>query len=422
MTLPPMHPKAAMYRLMCPDDLKELASSIESEGQTDPIVFSSGPVAKGLLIDGRNRWLACEIAHCDPITIEREFFSEEQITKFIESKNDFRRHLTEEEQTRNRLDRIERVMAARSGKVKRSLRDIAAQEGVSEKTIRNDLAFISTADPSAVENSGADPSAPAIIQGRDGKHYQLKTSLLISKPEQRTGPSLFDGAAARQQEKAESPAPVDSAPLAPIVTKVPPKRLRFVRKARTRLRLGNPKESFQGWNTPEWLLCLIRQISDIALDPFHNEYSLVNAKVAFTKEENGMRSDVSWADIAEEEGGLVYVNPPYSDPMPVAERIILEAERAEIIACLPSSHSTEWFKLLRYYCQGFAQMNRRVAFGREGNWRHGARHETTLFYFGPKVALFKKVFFGLDDTATGKVKNFAHVELVRRWTAERKSA
>lgn len=151
---------------------------------------------------------------------------------------------------------------------------------------------------------------------------------------------------------------------------------------------------YQDGNTPQWLIDLVRKVNpSIALDPFSNPYSLVNAIVALEREQDGMRSDISWAAIAREHNGLVYCNPPYSDPTKPAERSIEEANKgAEVVLCLPSSHSTAWYKLLRKACQAYSQLGRKVAFGLKGVYGSTAKHETTIFYFGPQWLKFWGVF------------------------------
>jgi hypothetical protein len=76
-----------------------------------------------------------------------------------------RRNLSDATRDRLRAERAERVSAARAQG--RSLRAIADQEQVSEKTVRNDLAK-STAEGSAVDPPGG------IVVGKDGKLRKAK--------------------------------------------------------------------------------------------------------------------------------------------------------------------------------------------------------------------------------------------------------
>ncbi|WP_413471415.1 ParB N-terminal domain-containing protein [Streptomyces sp. MB09-02B] len=56
------HPTADMFPMLSADELNDLAESIKTEGQHEAIVLS----ANGVLLDGRNRLAACEIAGVEP--------------------------------------------------------------------------------------------------------------------------------------------------------------------------------------------------------------------------------------------------------------------------------------------------------------------------------------------------------------------
>jgi ParB-like chromosome segregation protein Spo0J len=51
------HPLAALFPELPPEELTELARDIKARGQLEPII-----VYKGLILDGRNRYLACQKA------------------------------------------------------------------------------------------------------------------------------------------------------------------------------------------------------------------------------------------------------------------------------------------------------------------------------------------------------------------------
>lgn len=57
MTMLPAHPAADLFPMMSDADLQALAADIAANGQRDPVVIHDG-----LILDGRNRWRACEIA------------------------------------------------------------------------------------------------------------------------------------------------------------------------------------------------------------------------------------------------------------------------------------------------------------------------------------------------------------------------
>lgn len=83
-----VHPAAAVFPMLGDEDLRKLADDIVANGQVHPCITSGG-----VLIDGRNRLAACEIAGVEPRFEDREFSSEDAVFSFIMSANEHRRHL-----------------------------------------------------------------------------------------------------------------------------------------------------------------------------------------------------------------------------------------------------------------------------------------------------------------------------------------
>lgn len=84
------HPIAGLFPLLAPTELNELAESIQRSGQRDDIVLF-----EGLILDGRNRFRACEIAKVKPRT--RVFDPKTDgpsPLRFVLDLNLSRRHLT----------------------------------------------------------------------------------------------------------------------------------------------------------------------------------------------------------------------------------------------------------------------------------------------------------------------------------------
>lgn len=118
------HPLAALFPLMSDKDLAELAADIKANGQLEPIVTLNGQI-----LDGRNRYLACEIAGVEPASIE---FSPVATCRspeeYVWSMNIARRHLTPEQ----KREFIEKLLEADPTK---SNRQIAKQAKVSHPTV-----------------------------------------------------------------------------------------------------------------------------------------------------------------------------------------------------------------------------------------------------------------------------------------------
>lgn len=81
------HEAANIFPLMDEDELRTLAEDIGLRGQLVPI-----ELCDGMIIDGRNRWAACEFAGIEPITVE---VNPKDPVAYVLSLNLHRRHLDE---------------------------------------------------------------------------------------------------------------------------------------------------------------------------------------------------------------------------------------------------------------------------------------------------------------------------------------
>lgn len=84
----PVHPAAAAFPELDATALKNLADDIAVNGQRHPIL-----TWKGSIIDGRNRYLACALAHVTPVMEAKDDLTEEAVVSLIISQNILRRHL-----------------------------------------------------------------------------------------------------------------------------------------------------------------------------------------------------------------------------------------------------------------------------------------------------------------------------------------
>ena len=93
----PVHPVAALFPMIGDDELRALADDIKANGQREPIMMASLDPEKlddWVVVDGRNRFRACEIAGVEP-EFDRDFIlSASDIGPWIMSHNRHRRHLS----------------------------------------------------------------------------------------------------------------------------------------------------------------------------------------------------------------------------------------------------------------------------------------------------------------------------------------
>lgn len=80
------HSACTIFPQLPDSELKDLADDIAVNGLRNPVVL-----LKGKILDGRNRYLACEIAGVKPRFIE---FQGEDPIGWVVSQNLVRRHLT----------------------------------------------------------------------------------------------------------------------------------------------------------------------------------------------------------------------------------------------------------------------------------------------------------------------------------------
>jgi N6-adenosine-specific RNA methylase IME4 len=81
------HPAADLFPLLTGDDFEALKADIKAHGQRDPVV-----ILDGAILDGRNRWRACEAIGVTPRTVPWD--GEGSPTAYVLSVNLCRRHLT----------------------------------------------------------------------------------------------------------------------------------------------------------------------------------------------------------------------------------------------------------------------------------------------------------------------------------------
>jgi ParB-like chromosome segregation protein Spo0J len=96
-----VHPAAGLFPLMEEAELQELANDIKANGQQEPIRAFQSPEsepsgASVVVLDGRNRLLACERAGVKPY-IETETFLPDDPVTYVVTRNLHRRHLTAEQ-------------------------------------------------------------------------------------------------------------------------------------------------------------------------------------------------------------------------------------------------------------------------------------------------------------------------------------
>jgi hypothetical protein len=120
-------------------------------------------------------------------------------------------------------------------------------------------------------------------------------------------------------------------------------------------RYGNPYSD--SYTTPDWLTAMLPEVS---IDPCSNPRSTVRAKRTFSLEKKLDGLKLPWS-------GSVFLNPPYSEPMPWMIKLIAElmlGRCTEAVVLCKLDPSVAWFhKLIGYESPDLWMFDRRIQFG-----------------------------------------------------------
>jgi len=147
--------------------------------------------------------------------------------------------------------------------------------------------------------------------------------------------------------------------------------------------------------TPQSLLDVVRQFDTIALDPCSNPSSIVGAKYNLSLENGDDGLDKVWAAYTANKAGIVYVNPPWSDPLPWAKKCRSEYEEfeTEIIWLARVESATAWAHTIHESATAVCLWKTRLGFPLAGETKTTNDVQASMVaYFGPRVHQFSKVF------------------------------
>ncbi|MBU1172998.1 MAG: ParB N-terminal domain-containing protein [Proteobacteria bacterium] len=331
-----INPLANMLPMIQGEEWESFKADIAKNGIKQPVM-----VHEGAIIDGRNRWKACQELNLDcPIT---EWDGHGSILDYIISCNLERRHLTPSQRAAFAAEALplferelkEKERLRKSGKL--TMANLPQSKGLARDHAAR-----------ALHTSGR------AVQ--DAKKIQEKS------------PELFERVKAGEKT---------------------------VNEALSELQ-GKPHVSHNSgeneWYTPPDIIEAARKVmGEIDLDPASSSIAnkIVKAKKFFTSADDGLSH--KWV-------GRVWLNPPYSQPLitQFAEAVVNEYKSNRITqACILVNNATEtnWFQSMNEQASALLLLKSRVKFVNQKGEAIGAPLQgQIILYFGNNVAEFETVF------------------------------
>lgn len=345
------HPLADVFPLMSGDDFVALKQDIRDHGLREPIW-----TLDGMILDGRNRFRACQEVGVAPASREYEG---DNPAAFVISLNLKRRHLNESQRA---------MVAAKLANMPRGGDRPSASDSnfdAANLPIRNATSQSEAADLLSV--------SPRSV--RTAKKIQAEAE-----------PELV--AAVERGEVAVSTAAalVDTPPETQIYAAENPKEAPAI--------VHNHRAQGTGeneWYTPAIHVESARAVlGAIDLDPASSEFAnaTVQADRIFTQEDNGL--DLEWS-------GRVWLNPPYSQPAisQFSEKLSSEWEQGRITSAIALTHNytdTKWFHRLAKTCQAICFTKGRIGFQSPSGKTAAPTQGQAFFYFGDDPKKFADEF------------------------------
>jgi len=361
-------PEADIWPVMSDDELKALATDIDTNGQQYAI-----SLYQDAILDGRNRWLAitrfCK-KNTKPLL---DTVNPESPIAFIISRNEKRRHLNSEQ----RGYCAARALPFFEAEAKKRMAEGGKQKGAPigaglEKPphrAADDAARAFDTSPrnvqraKSVKDKGSKKLNEAVAQGR----------LSLGKAEEITK---------KYPDKAKQDAQVIN-----------------IAKSKNATRVKGLTGEFE-WYTPrKYLDAAIAVMGAIDLDPASSERAQehVKAKTYYTLENNGLTK--RWL-------GRVFLNPPYG--MPTIREFVNKmieswqsGDMREGILLTNNATDTEWFHNVLEACSASALCltRGRISFlesSSDGELieKTSPTHGQAFFYFGPNIDTFAEIFSG----------------------------
>jgi hypothetical protein len=349
------HPAANIFPMMSTDEFNALVQDISENGQREPIYTWQGQI-----IDGRNRYKACEQLGVSPRT--REWDGKGSLTSFVVSLNLHRRHLSPSQHAmvgariKPMFDEEARQNMSLGGQGLANLPTVHARDKAAEAV--------------GVSSRSVESGSTVLEKGIES------LAALVDSDE--VAVSLAAEVAAQPAELQEE----------------------FVEQVK---KGAKPRGAYHNvfhtsdsneWYTPAPYVCAARKLmGGITLDPASSEKAneTVKADFIYTKEDDGFAQD--WT-------GRVWLNPPYgreenegSNQARWSAKLIAEFDKGNIteaILLVNATPGNKWFAPLWRFPICFP--DHRIRFISPDGEMNQPTHSNALVYLGSNEAAFINIF------------------------------
>jgi hypothetical protein len=182
--------------------------------------------------------------------------------------------------------------------------------------------------------------------------------------------------------------------------------LEAVRDEKRQLKSAAPPKDPDSYRTPNTkdqpVVALVQQAlgGQIWLDPCSGSVTNnIPCAVRYFKNDNGLAQYQTWSK-------TVFINPPFSDPLPWVERCCFEIARGNVSAAVMLLKSgtisnLKTGELINKYASAICHWRGRINFlNDEGNPVKGSDFDCIFIYFGARLDLFRQAFGGRGTIAT----------------------
>lgn len=353
------HSVAEIFPLMEGAEFDTFCEDIRQNGLLEAIWTHEGRI-----IDGRNRYRACEKTGAE--ARYREWDGEGSLTAFVVSLNLHRRHLDASQRSMiagklATMPQGARTDIAPIGAM--SQEDAAELLGVGRRSVQRAV---------QVQNKGAPELAAAVEAGQMAVSV---AAVLADRP--------------KEEQKAIVEAALEEATGGKVTQKQLDKVVRVLNNETTNIHVSD--DSYE-WYTPSEHIEAARELmGSIDLDPASHPdaQAVIQAKRFFGKDQDGLSQ--KWS-------GCVWLNPPFTADLvrKFAEKLVAEYDAGRVKAAVMivnNATDTLWFQpLLERFPVCFTRG--RVRFWTPGRKDLQARQGQAIFSLGSSVARFAEVFGG----------------------------